>query len=228
MIVQSSPCVQHSSRATQVRIGSFASVSLLHWDVRFQPVSDQIADVAPRQQSASFERKWPQTAGLGADQVKRLMLVRIPHSAPPRILAIIFLSEDSLDPLFAPNLPSCPFGMFEKGSISLRKITVNSRLALLYRSIVAIVQYRARHATEHRFDNVQKLRIRRQRHKFNQRRVVTVSEFVAIHFIDDAIERFRRMPRCRVPRKKMRLSFLYPMTRRRNSLIISFVFFFLE
>jgi hypothetical protein len=44
-------------RLANVALGSFGSVSLLRRHFRFHPVSDQIACIAPRQQSANTRHR---------------------------------------------------------------------------------------------------------------------------------------------------------------------------
>jgi hypothetical protein len=118
-----------------------------------------------------------------------------PHVLPPTwVLTIVFLPKDGFDLLLAPYLFSCSPGVIEKGLVPFGEIRVYGGLAFLNTSLVAVVQYRARHSAKHGFDHVQKMSLSRQGHKLNKGRIMASSECITVVFIDNFVKRFRRMP----------------------------------
>src|SRR4051812_45907103 len=96
------------------------------------------------------------------------------HSmAPDWIFTVVGFRKLAGDALLTPDLASSPLGVQSEVLVPLAEVTVDRRLRGLYGLVIAVVDDGSRHATEHRFDDVEELRPGRQGHQLYQRRMMS-------------------------------------------------------
>ena len=146
-------------------------------------------------------------------------------STVARVFAVVRLGKFGRLPFLPQNLFTGPPGMQRDVRVPFHEVPVDRCLRIVQGLVIAVVDDRPGHTTEHQLDHVEELCTCWQWCGFN-RRSLTTTEDSRVVLLDAQMQVLRDVPGRRIPGKVQLAAVAYFWTRRSIIRIISAVFFF--
>src|SRR5262249_3596127 len=127
--------------------------------------------------------------------------IRLPLTAPSRILVVVRLGELTRSRFLPPNLLASPLWPESKVLVPLAEVPINGFHRLGNGLVVAIVDDGSRHPTEHRLDHVQELGTGREWDKLQLGNLLSCPIGAVVHCLHSGVEGMAVVPGTRIPRQ---------------------------
>jgi hypothetical protein len=106
---------------------------------------------------------------------------RIGRYSPPRVYTVLVVCERAHNALLAPDFLTSALWISIEVFISLANVPINSGSGLFGGIVVAVMNDRSGHATEHCLDNVQELCAGRQWDELHLWRLMRLAVIIRVH-----------------------------------------------